>query len=181
MGWGYWCGNPYITGYRTSGLESDTDRYGETEGTINNRFSIYAGKSCCFLIVFIKVRERTSDMDTLKVKDNMIIYSYRNGLKTSFCSDLIALVYNKPNIWLIFKNEEVLVHRSMIQMESVLQSNFTRINRQVIVNMYHVSEFIFKGGSYWIHLKNGLEYKISERREKAVREAFWLHANPNKV
>ena len=125
--------------------------------------------------------EKTNNMDILKVKDNMIIYSYRNGLKTSLHSDLVALVYNKPNIWLIFKDEEVLVHVSMLQIESVLQNNFTRINRQVIVNMNHVSEFIFKDGSYWIHLKRGLEYKISERRKKAVREAFLLHANPNKV
>lgn len=125
--------------------------------------------------------EKTNNMDILKVKDNMIIYSYRNGLKTSLHSDLVALVYNKPNIWLIFKDEEVLVHVSMLQIESVLQNNFTRINRQVIVNMNHVSEFIFKDGSYWIHLKRGLEYKISERRKKAVREAFLLYANPNKV
>ena len=69
----------------------------------------------------------------------------------------------------------------MIQIESALQSNFTRINRQVIVNMHHVSEFIFKDGSYWIYLKNGSEYKISERREKAIREAFLLHANPDRV
>ena len=123
--------------------------------------------------------EKTNNMDILKVKDNMIIY--RNGLKTSLHSDLVALVYNKPNIWLIFKDEEVLVHVSMLQIESVLQNNFTRINRQVIVNMNHVSEFIFKDGSYWIHLKRGLEYKISERRKKAVREAFLLYANPNKV
>ena len=125
--------------------------------------------------------EKTNNMDILKVKDNMIIYSYRNGLKTSLHSDLVALVYNKPNIWLIFKDEEVLVHVSMLQIESVLQNNFTRINRQVIVNMNHVSEFIFKDGSYWIHLKRGLEYKISERRKKAVREAFLLYANTNKV
>ena len=125
--------------------------------------------------------EKTNNMDILKVKDNMIIYSYRNGLKTSLHSDLVALVYNKPNIWLIFKDEEDLVHVSMLQIESVLQNNFTRINRQVIVNMNHVSEFIFKDGSYWIHLKRGLEYKISERRKKAVREAFLLYANPNKV
>ena len=125
--------------------------------------------------------EKTNNMDILKVKDNMIIYSYRNGLKTSLHSDLVALVYNKPNIWLIFKDEEVLVHVSMLQIESVLQNNFTRINRQVIVNMNHVSEFIFKDGSYWIHLKRGLEYKISERRKKALREAFLLYANPNKV
>ena len=125
--------------------------------------------------------EKTNNMDILKVKDNMIIYSYRNGLKTSLHSDLVALVYNKPNIWLIFKDEEVLVHVSMLQIESVLQNNFTRINRQVIVNMNHVYEFIFKDGSYWIHLKRGLEYKISERRKKAVREAFLLYANPNKV
>ena len=125
--------------------------------------------------------EKTNNMDILKVKDNMIIYSYRNSLKTSLHSDLVELVYNKPNIWLIFKDEEVLVHVSMLQIESVLQNNFTRINRQVIVNMNHVSEFIFKDGSYWIHLKRGLEYKISERRKKAVREAFLLYANPNKV
>ena len=120
-------------------------------------------------------------MDTLKVKDNMIIYSYRNGLKTSLCNDLVALVYNKTNIWLIFKNEEVLIHISMIQIEYLLQNNFIRINRQVIVNMHHASELIFKDGAYWIHLKRDLEYKISERRKKSVREAFLFYASPNKV
>lgn len=120
-------------------------------------------------------------MDTLKVKDNMIIYSYRNSLKTSLCNDLVALVYNKPSIWLIFKNEEVLIHISMIQIEYLLQNNFIRINRQVIVNMHHASELIFKDGAYWIHLKRDLEYKISERRKKSVREAFLFYANPNEV
>lgn len=117
-------------------------------------------------------------MDTLKVKDTMIIYSYRNGLKTSLCSDLAALVYDKPNIWLVFKSEEVLVHVSMIRIESLLPTYFVRINRQVIINMCYVSEFIFKDSSYWIHLKSGLEYRISKRREKAVRKAFPLYANP---
>ena len=37
-------------------------------------------------------------MDTIEVKDDMIIYSYKNGLKTSWCIDVAALVYNKPNI-----------------------------------------------------------------------------------
>ena len=120
-------------------------------------------------------------MDTLKVKDNIIIYSYKNGLKSSLCNDLVALVYNKPNIWLIFKNEEVLIHISMIKIEDYLQNNFIRINRQVIVNMFHASELIFKDGAYWIHLKRGLEYKISERRKKLVREAFLLYANSNEA
>lgn len=128
-----------------------------------------------------EIRKETNDMDTIIVKNDSIVYSYRGGLKNSCCSDLVVLVCNKPNIWLIFKNEEVLVNASMIKMESLLQSNFVRINRQIIVNMHHVSEFIFKDGSYWIHLKRGLEYKISERREKAVRAAFLLYANPNKV
>lgn len=120
-------------------------------------------------------------MDTLKVKDNIIIYSYKNGLKASLCNDLIALVYNKPNIWLILKNEEVLIHISMTQIEYLLQNNFIRINRQVIINMCHATELIFKDGAYWIHLKRDLEYKISERRKKSVWEAFLLYANPNEI
>lgn len=111
-------------------------------------------------------------MDIVKVKDNSIVYTYKGGLKTSCCSDLIAVECDKPFIWLIFKNEKVLVRTSLNTVEALLQTYFIRISRQVIVNMHHVSELPFENGSYWIYLKNGVKYKVSERREKAVRLTF---------
>ncbi|RHJ85306.1 LytTR family DNA-binding domain-containing protein [Parabacteroides sp. AM08-6] len=114
-------------------------------------------------------------MDIVKVKDNSIVYSYKGGLKISCCSDLIVAKSDKPFIWLIFVNEKVLLRISLNSIETLLQSYFVRISRQVIVNMHHVSEFSFERGSYRICLNNGLTYKVSERREKIVRDAFLFY------
>ena len=47
-------------------------------------------------------------MDTIKIKDNSFVYSYKGGLKTAFCRDLVAIECDKPFIWLVFNNEKVL-------------------------------------------------------------------------
>lgn len=111
-------------------------------------------------------------MDTIKLKNNSIVYSYKGGLKTSLCNDLLAIESDKPFIRLIFKNEKVLVRASMISIETRLEDYFVRISRLVIINMHYASEYRLKNGVYQIHLTNGSEYKISERREKAVQSAF---------
>ncbi|RHR61818.1 LytTR family DNA-binding domain-containing protein [Parabacteroides sp. AF17-28] len=115
-------------------------------------------------------------MDTLIVKGDQLGYSYNGGLKTSSCNDLVAIVCDKPNIWLKFKDKECLLRVSLLKIEIQLQEYFMKINRQVIVNMNHVSELVFKGGAYWVYLKNGMEFKVSERREKKVRESFLKYA-----
>ncbi len=114
-------------------------------------------------------------MEIIKVKDQSLVYSYKGGLKISFCFDLIAIECDKPFIRLIFKDEKVLVRVSMVTIETQLHNCFVKINRRVIVNMHHVTEFIFKDGSYWICFKKGIEYKVSERREKTVKSAFLLY------
>ena len=114
-------------------------------------------------------------MDTIKIKDNSFVYSYKGGLKTAFCRDLVAIECDKPFIWLVFNNEKVLVRASLTAVETQVQNYLIRVSRQVIVNMHHVSELLFKNGSYWLLLTKGLEYKVSERREKAVRAAFFLY------
>lgn len=113
-------------------------------------------------------------MDIIQLKNNSIVYSYKGGLKTSLCNDLVAIVCDKPFIRLVFRNEKVLIRASLITIETQLEDYFVRISRQVIINMYHVSEYISKNGIYWVYLTNNLEYKVSERREKAVRSAFLL-------
>ena len=52
-------------------------------------------------------------MDTIKIKDNSFVYSYKGGLKTAFCRDLVAIECDKPFIWLVFNNEKVLVRASL--------------------------------------------------------------------
>lgn len=111
-------------------------------------------------------------MDIVKVKENLIVYSHKGGLKSSCCSDLIAIECDKPFIRLIFENEKVLIHASLSTIGTMLQNYFVRISRQVIVNILHSPELLFDNGSYWIYLKNGTKYKVSERREKATRTAF---------
>ena len=86
-------------------------------------------------------------MDTIKIKDNSFVYSYKGGLKTAFCRDLVAIECDKPFIWLVFNNEKVLVRASLTAVETQVQNYFIRVSRQVIVNMHHVSELLFKNGS----------------------------------
>lgn len=116
-----------------------------------------------------------NSMDIIQLKDNSIIYSYKGGLKTSLCCDLFAIECDKPFIRLVFTNEKVLVRASMITIETRLEDYFVRISRQIIINMHHVFEYTWKNGSYWVYLVNGLEYKVSERRVKAVRSAFLMY------
>lgn len=116
-------------------------------------------------------------MDIIEVKGESLVHSYKGGLKISFCNDLLAVECDKPFIWLIFKDEKVLVRVSLITIEIQLQNYFVRINRRVIINMQHVTQFIFKNGSYWIYFQKGIEYKVSERREKYVKSAFLLYTN----
>ena len=46
---------------------------------------------------------------------------------------------------------------------------------KIIVNMKHVERIVCQQASYWVMMKNGAQYKISERREKAVRDAYCLY------
>ena len=42
--------------------------------------------------------------------------------------------------------------------------------------MKHVEHIVCLRGSHWVMMKNRVQYKISERREKTVRDAFRLYA-----
>lgn len=90
---------------------------------------------------------------------------------------MLAIECDKPFVRLVFKNEIVLVRASMISIETQLENYFVKISRQVIINMHHVSDYILKNGAYLVHLTNGLEYKVSERREKALQSAYLLYTN----
>lgn len=111
-------------------------------------------------------------MDTIQLNDNMIVYPYKGGLKTSPCNDLVAIESYKPFIKLIFKDGKTLVRASLASIEKKLDSYFVKISRQVIVNMHYASGYRSKNRVYRIYLTNGLEFKVSELRDKDVRNAF---------
>lgn len=111
-------------------------------------------------------------MDVIKIRNKTLIHSYKGGLKISSMDDLVAIECDKPFIRLIFKNEKVLIRGTLKTIEIQLQNHFVRISRQIIVNMLLISEFVLKNGAYWLYYQKELEYKVSERKEKAVREAF---------
>lgn len=114
-------------------------------------------------------------MDTVQVKDDSIIYSYKGGFKISDCCDLIAIECNKPLVNLIFRDKTIVVCTSLSSVETRLPTCFVKISRQVVFNMHYVSEFVYEDGSYWIYSKKGTKYKVSKRREKSVRSAILLY------
>lgn len=115
-------------------------------------------------------------MDILDFKDDHFIYSNRGNLSKAFYDDLFVVECDKPFVCFYLKDKKFLVQCTLDKIAKLLKEYFVQLNRQVIVNMKHVECIVCQRKSYWVMMKNGVQYKISERREKTVRYAFCLYA-----
>ncbi|RKU65096.1 LytTR family DNA-binding domain-containing protein [Parabacteroides sp. AF17-3] len=115
-------------------------------------------------------------MEILDFKDDYFIYSNRGGLSKAFYDDLFVVECDKPFVCFYLKDKKFLVQCTLATIAKSLKDYFVQVNRQVIVNMKHVEHIVCLRGSYWVMMKNRVQYKISERREKTVRDAFRLYA-----
>lgn len=115
-------------------------------------------------------------MDILDFKDDYFIYSNKRSLLKAPYEDLLVVECDKPFICFYLKERKFLVQYSLESVAKSLKEYFIQVNRQVIVNMKHVDRIIYQQASYWVMMKNGAQYKISERRGKTVRNAFRLYA-----
>lgn len=113
-------------------------------------------------------------MDILDFKDDYFIYSHKGNLLKASYEDLLVVECDKPFVCFYLKETKFLVQSPLDNVAKSLKEYFVQINRQVIVNMKHVECIVCQQASYWIMMKNGVQYKISERREKIVRNAFRL-------
>lgn len=113
-------------------------------------------------------------MDILDFKEDCIIYSNKRNLLKASYEDILVVEYDKPFVCFYLKDRKFLLQRSLESVAKSLKEYFIQINRRVIVNMKHVDRIIYQQRSYWIMMKNDVQYKISERREKIVRDAFCL-------
>ncbi len=52
--------------------------------------------------------------------------------------------------------------------EKITANLFIRVNRQVIVNLRYVEQYLLDNGTYYIKLKDGRLIKISRRRQRLV-------------
>ncbi len=75
---------------------------------------------------------------------------------------------------IILDNEEKeLHHLNLEKVNLLLPSNFIRIHRSYIVNIYHVQKMITHGGSkYSLMLKNGIELPASRSRYPEIRKTL---------
>jgi hypothetical protein len=113
-------------------------------------------------------------MEILDFKDDYFIYSNRGNLSKAFYDDLLVVECDKPFVCFYLKDKKILIQCTLATITKSLKDYFVQVNRQVIVNMKHVDRIIYQQTSYWVMMKNGVQYKISERREKIVRDAFRL-------
>lgn len=114
-------------------------------------------------------------MDILDFKEDCIIYSNkRNLLKVSY-EDILVVECDKPFVCFHLKDRKFLLQRSLESVSKSLKEYFIQINRRTIVNMKHAECIVYQQNSYWIMMENGVQYKISERREKEVRGAFCFY------
>ena len=115
-------------------------------------------------------------MDILDFKDNYLIYSNKGTLSKVSYEDLLVIESDKPFVWFYLKKTKFLIQCSLVLVAKSLKNYFVQINRQVIVNMKYVECIVFEQASYWVKMKTGVMYRISERREKKVRNSFRLYA-----
>lgn len=114
-------------------------------------------------------------MDILDFKNDYFIYSNRGNLSKVFYEDLFVIECDKPFVCFYLRDKKFYIQRTLEIVAKSLKEYFIQVNRQVIVNMKQVERIICRQTSYWIIMQNGSEYRISERREKVVREAFRLY------
>ena len=115
-------------------------------------------------------------MNMLDFKEDIFVYSHKGNLSKASYEDLFVVECDKPFVCFHLKDEKILVQCSLEFVANSLKVYFIQVNRQVIVNMKHVESIICKQASYSVRMKNGAQFKISERREKIVRDAFRLYA-----
>ena len=115
-------------------------------------------------------------MNILDFKEDSFIYSNKGNLSKAFYKGLLVIECDKPFVCFYLKERKFLVQCSLESVAKSLKEYFIQVNRRVIVNMKHVECIICLQASYWVKMKNGIQYKISERREKIVHEAFRLYA-----
>lgn len=111
-------------------------------------------------------------MDTFVFKENSFVCSHKGGLVTFSYEDLVSIESEKPLIRLRLNEMTISVKTTLCNIENHLNVFFVRVNRQVIVNMKYANRIICNPKEDRIQLKNGLEYKISERKKRDVRLSF---------
>ena len=111
-------------------------------------------------------------MNILDFKEDSFIYSHKGNLVKASYEDLFVLECDKPFVCFYLKDKKILVQCSLEFVAKSLKDYFVQVNRRVIVNMKHVESIICQQAAYWVRMKNGTQFKISERREKTVRDAF---------
>lgn len=111
-------------------------------------------------------------MEILILKENSFVCSHKGGLVTFSYEDLISIECEKPLIRLRLNEMTISIKTTLCNIENHLDVFFVRVNRQVIVNMKYAIQIISNPKEDRIQLKNGLEYKISERKKRNVRLSF---------
>lgn len=113
-------------------------------------------------------------MNILDFKKDSFLYSHKGNLSKASYEDLFVVECDKPFVCFYLKDKKIFVQCSLESVAKSLKDYFVQVNRRVIVNMKHVESIICQQASYWVRMKNGAQFKISERREKTVRDAFRL-------
>lgn len=113
-------------------------------------------------------------MNILDFKEDCFIYSIKGNLSKASYEDLLVVECDKPFVCFYLKERKFFVQCSLESVAKSLKEYFVQVNRRVIVNMKYVEGIICHKASYWVRMKNGAQFKISERREKTIRNAFRL-------
>lgn len=114
-------------------------------------------------------------MEILDFREDYFICSNKGNLYKVSYEDLLAVECDKPFVSFYLKEKKFFIQRTLCFVKNFLKEYFVQINRQVVINMKYVDSLIYKQNSYWLVMKNGEQYKVSQRRVRSVRDAFCLY------
>lgn len=104
-------------------------------------------------------------MDKIEFREDKITFSYKKSYGECLYQDLIAVEYSKPYCMIQIEGRgDILLLISLRDVLKKLPANFLLINRGIIVNIEHVTDFVCLDGAYHVKIDNDKIYRISTRK-----------------
>lgn len=112
-------------------------------------------------------------MDKIEFGEGKITFSYKKSYGDCLYQDLIAVEYGKPYCMIQIEGRgSVLFLISLHDVLEKLPANFLLINRGIIVNIEHVTDFVCLDGVYHVKMDNNKIYRISTRKVAILKRTL---------
>lgn len=112
---------------------------------------------------------------SIRIKEDKIVWCEKDSYEEIPIEDVIVIKYEKPYCRLFMKDRKsVLLKTGLAFWEHELPGYFIRINRDTLINAYHITFAGEEGAEYVVRDNKNNKYVVSKRKRKEVYERLRL-------